>query len=156
MSVETKRLEELVKELTPQARLELRDFAEFLWYKQQRELEERLRQDRADALRDQREQYTAPELRPQASDGRLIKETAMTTAVHQSVVVQAGGRIELSDPQLPVGATAEVIVLLNLPLAEAHEETAPPLASFIGAAKGGFATPEDVDRFINGERDAWA
>ena len=34
MSVETKPLEELVKELTPQARLELRDFAEFLWHKQ--------------------------------------------------------------------------------------------------------------------------
>ncbi len=34
MSVALKPLEELVKELTPQARLELRDFAEFLWHKQ--------------------------------------------------------------------------------------------------------------------------
>jgi len=30
-----------------------------------------------------------------------------------------------------------------------------PLTSFIGAAKGSFTTPEDVDQFIRQERDAW-
>jgi hypothetical protein len=125
-----------------------------LWHKQQHPTEQGLRQDWAGALRDQREQYTALELQSKASDWRLAKGAAMATAVHQTVVVQAGGHIELSDPPLPVGATAEVIVLLNLPLAEAQEETAPPLASLIGAAQGGFATPEEVDRFINKERDA--
>lgn len=30
-----------------------------------------------------------------------------------------------------------------------------PLTSFIGAAKGCFATPEEVDQFIRQERDAW-
>lgn len=30
-----------------------------------------------------------------------------------------------------------------------------PLTSFIGAAKGSFATPEEVDQFIRQERDAW-
>jgi hypothetical protein len=34
MSVDVKPLEELLKELTPQARVELHDFAEFLWHKQ--------------------------------------------------------------------------------------------------------------------------
>lgn len=34
MSVELKPLEELVKDLTPQARVEVRDFVEFLWRKQ--------------------------------------------------------------------------------------------------------------------------
>lgn len=29
------------------------------------------------------------------------------------------------------------------------------LTSFIGAAKGSFATPEEVDQFIRQERDAW-
>ncbi len=29
------------------------------------------------------------------------------------------------------------------------------LVSFIGAAKGSFTTPEDVDQFIRQERDAW-
>lgn len=30
-----------------------------------------------------------------------------------------------------------------------------PLTSFIGAGKGSFATPEEVDRFIREERDEW-
>lgn len=30
-----------------------------------------------------------------------------------------------------------------------------PLVSFIGAAKGSFTTPEEVDQFIRQERDAW-
>jgi antitoxin component of MazEF toxin-antitoxin module len=30
-----------------------------------------------------------------------------------------------------------------------------PLVSFIGAAKGSFATPQEVDQFIRQERDAW-
>lgn len=30
-----------------------------------------------------------------------------------------------------------------------------PLTSFIGAAKGSFTTPEDVDQFIRQERDVW-
>jgi hypothetical protein len=29
------------------------------------------------------------------------------------------------------------------------------LVSFIGAAKGSFATPQEVDQFIRQERDAW-
>jgi antitoxin component of MazEF toxin-antitoxin module len=30
-----------------------------------------------------------------------------------------------------------------------------PLVSFIGATKGSFANPEEVDQFIRQERDAW-
>jgi len=30
-----------------------------------------------------------------------------------------------------------------------------PLTSFIGAAPGSFATPEEADQFIRQERDAW-
>jgi antitoxin component of MazEF toxin-antitoxin module len=30
-----------------------------------------------------------------------------------------------------------------------------PLSSFIGSAKGSFATPEEVDQFIRQERDSW-
>ena len=70
MSAELKPLEELVKELTPQARLELRDFAEFLWHKQKRATKHDLRQDWAGALRDQREQYTSVELQHKANERR--------------------------------------------------------------------------------------
>ncbi len=80
----------------------------------------------------------------------------MTSATRQIVIVKPGGVIEIRDPQLPVGAVAEVIVLVDLPLAEMAEEAPVPLASLIGAAQGGFATPEEADTFINRERDEWA
>lgn len=38
---------------------------------------------------------------------------------------------------------------------ELADGTQRPLTSFIGAAKGSFATPEEVDQFIRQERDAW-
>ena len=39
----------------------------------------------------------------------------MNAALRQTLVVQPGGVLEIRSPDLPVGATAEVIVLLNLP-----------------------------------------
>ncbi|MEH2239907.1 hypothetical protein [Nostoc sp.] len=44
-----------------------------------------------------------------------------------------------------------MIVLLELP----PEHSEKPLTSFIGSAKGSFTTPEEVDKFIRQERDAW-
>lgn len=71
-------------------------------------------------------------------------------AIRQRVTVQPGGVIELRSPELPPGSQADVIVLL---------ETSPgpeqPLASFIGAGKGGFSSVQEVDAFIRAERDAW-
>ena len=70
MSVDTKPLEELVKELSPDAQAEVRDFAEFLLMKQKRGSGRPLRQDWAGALREQREQYTALDLQRKALDWR--------------------------------------------------------------------------------------
>jgi len=39
----------------------------------------------------------------------------MNTALRQRLVVQPGGVIEIRSPELPVGATAEVIVILDIP-----------------------------------------
>ena len=39
----------------------------------------------------------------------------MNTALRQKLVVQPGGVIEIRSPELPVGATAEVIVILEVP-----------------------------------------
>ena len=75
----------------------------------------------------------------------------MITATRQTVIVKPGGKIDIRDPQLPDGAVAEVIVLLTETPGEALS-----LASLIGAARGSFATPEDVDEFLNRERDSWA
>ncbi|MBD2683177.1 MULTISPECIES: hypothetical protein [Nostoc] len=75
----------------------------------------------------------------------------MFNGVRQKTIVKPGGVVEICSPELPAGATVEVIVFLES--ATKHSEK--PLASFIGCAKGSFATPEDVDKFIRQERDAW-
>uniref|UniRef100_B8HZM4 Uncharacterized protein n=1 Tax=Cyanothece sp. (strain PCC 7425 / ATCC 29141) TaxID=395961 RepID=B8HZM4_CYAP4 len=74
----------------------------------------------------------------------------MLTGIRQKAIVQPGGLIELHSSELPEGATVEVIVLV-----EASSTAQRSLTSFIGAAKGNFATPEDVDQFIRQERDEW-
>ena len=66
MSVTTKPLEELVQELPPDLRAEVRDFAEFLLERRDRRTGTTLRQDWAGALRDYRQQYTSLELQRQA------------------------------------------------------------------------------------------
>lgn len=66
MSATTKPLEELVQELPPDLRAEVRDFAEFLLERRDRRTGTTLRQDWAGALRDFRQQYTSMELQRQA------------------------------------------------------------------------------------------
>jgi hypothetical protein len=75
----------------------------------------------------------------------------MLSGLRQKVIVQPGGIVELRSLELPAGATVEVIVLLE----PQPEESKKPLTSFIGAAKGNFDTPNEVERFIRQERDAW-
>ena len=100
----------------------------------------------------------------------------MNKALRKRVRVQPGGRIELQDDALPAGTDAEVIVLLpetsgdgappdesptppsldDLPTdAELDEPPRLPLTSMIGAAKGLFKTPEEVDAYIRALRDEW-
>ena len=74
----------------------------------------------------------------------------MLDAIRQKITVQAGGRIELSAPELAEGTQAEVIVI---------EEVAPQpvrsLVTLIGQGRGAYTTPEAADAFLRGERDAW-
>ncbi|MBN3888893.1 MAG: hypothetical protein HWQ43_06845 [Nostoc sp. JL31] len=74
----------------------------------------------------------------------------MLNGLRQQAIVKTGGVVEISSPELPAGATVEVIVLLESPAK--HSEK--PLSSFIGSSKGSFATPKEVDKFIRQERDA--
>lgn len=73
----------------------------------------------------------------------------MLNGIRQEAIVQPGGVIQLQSAELPEGATVEVIVLL-----ESSSKPSRSLTSFIGAVKGSFATPEEVDQFIRQERDA--
>jgi hypothetical protein len=77
----------------------------------------------------------------------------MVQAIRKRVQVQPGGVVEVHDPELPEGATAEVIVLLDT--GQPATEPLPPLAGMIGAAKGLFNSPEEVEAYIRSLRDEW-
>ena len=65
-----KSLEELVQELPPDVRAQVRDFVEFLLSRRVQDAEGTLRQDWAGALRHYRKRYTALELQRQALEWR--------------------------------------------------------------------------------------
>jgi hypothetical protein len=74
----------------------------------------------------------------------------MLHAIKRKATVQAGGRIEIFAPELPVGTQAEVIVL--------EEQSVPSkrrLTQIIGQGRGAFKTPEEADAFLRNERDQW-
>jgi hypothetical protein len=70
MTVKEKPLEEIVRELPPDLRAEVRDFAEFLVAKHARRARRTLRQDWAGALRAHGQQETSVELQHKALDWR--------------------------------------------------------------------------------------
>ena len=74
----------------------------------------------------------------------------MIQAIKERVTVQAGGKIEITHPELLAGTEAEVLIMIEQPLTEPL-----PLASFVGKGKGCFTSAEEVDAFIRAERDAW-
>ena len=70
MQANTKPLEELVKELPPDCKEEVRDFVEFLLERRGRKRGGKLRQDWTGALKDYRDQYTSLELQKKALEWR--------------------------------------------------------------------------------------
>ena len=67
--------------------------------------------------------------------------------------ILAGGRIEIEVPELPEEREATVRITVE-------KDPSPPKRRFLdvlGEYKGGrsFRTAEEVDRFINEERDSW-
>lgn len=70
MSEQLKPLEDLVKELSPDAQGEVRDFIEFLLEKRRKKSTKKLRQNWAGALGAYREQYTSLELQQKALEWR--------------------------------------------------------------------------------------
>jgi hypothetical protein len=70
MSKQQKSLDELVQELPPASRAEVRRFVEFLLEKRKGKKGSHLRQQWAGTLSDHREQYTSLELQRKASEWR--------------------------------------------------------------------------------------
>jgi len=79
----------------------------------------------------------------------------MVAAIKQIVTVGPGGLVQVTSPQLPVGARAEVIVLVEEPSKESVAIPSQSLSAFIGAGQGCFSSVDQADAFIRGERDAW-
>ena len=75
--MQTKSLEELVKELPPDIQAEVKDFAEFLIERRKRKAKMPLRQDWAGALRDFRDKYTSLELQQKALEWRDSHQTKL-------------------------------------------------------------------------------
>jgi hypothetical protein len=74
----------------------------------------------------------------------------MIQAIKERVTVQAGGKIEITHPELLAGTEAEVLIMIEQPSTEP-----PPLVSFVGKGKGCFTSADEVDAFIRAERNAW-
>jgi len=70
MSMATRPLEELIQELPPVLRAEVRDFVEFLLTKHDRPGPRQLRQDWAEALKNNHQQYTSVDLQHHALEWR--------------------------------------------------------------------------------------
>ena len=79
----------------------------------------------------------------------------MLESVKQHVVVEPRGRIVIYVPQLKPGTPAEVTVVGQHQLAEGEPDDSASLPCLIGSCRGMFATPEQADRFLTRERDAW-
>ena len=70
MATESKPLEQLLKELPPEAQAEVREFVEFVIRKRQRQTKGQLRQSWAGALENYREQFTSLELQKKSLEWR--------------------------------------------------------------------------------------
>jgi hypothetical protein len=72
--------------------------------------------------------------------------------LNQSLEGQADLLEALEEVERERRLTAE---LANLNIESIENSSLEPLVSIIGTGKGSFATPEEADRFIREERDAW-
>jgi hypothetical protein len=74
----------------------------------------------------------------------------MGHVLRQRVTIQPGGKIELQSPELRAGEEAEVIVSV---LPSAKRDISP--LSLVGSGKGLYKTADEVDAYLNKERDSW-
>lgn len=77
----------------------------------------------------------------------------MGAARRINTTVQAGGRIEVRAPDLPIGQPVEVIIRL----ANGQPNGRRSVVDILAECPGGliFKRPEDVDAYVREERDSW-
>ena len=74
----------------------------------------------------------------------------MKEAFSREVTIQPGGVVRIESPDLPAGARARVVVIL-----EQSKSEPPPLAALMGRSKPVFRSAAEVDAFIRRERSEW-
>ena len=77
----------------------------------------------------------------------------MQAALRVKTTVLPGGKIEVTDPQLPSGEAVDVIVLFPERPVIARRSVVDILAEAPGHIL--FQTVEDVDAYLREERDSW-
>lgn len=77
----------------------------------------------------------------------------MQSALRMTALVQPGGKIEVTDTDLPAGQSVEVIVLLPSPSTVPRRSILEVLAEAPGHLA--FRTADEVDTYLHEERDAW-
>jgi hypothetical protein len=78
----------------------------------------------------------------------------MQTALRLETTVLPGHRLEISAPELPEGARVEVIVVLPAEPPRQHQSMLDLLAT-LPPGPLLFKTPEEVNRYLQEERDSW-
>jgi hypothetical protein len=84
--------------------------------------------------------------------GRIQEAVLMWNALHKETTVKRGGRVEVTDPELPDGTTVDVFVLPRLRPASRR-----CALEILGEAPGHrvFKTAEEADEYLREERAAW-
>ncbi len=77
----------------------------------------------------------------------------MQNAWHLKAKVQPGGRIEVTDTDLPSGASVDIFVLPALQQ-RAHRRSAVDILAE-APGKRAFKTADEVDEYVRTERDSW-
>ena len=78
----------------------------------------------------------------------------MQNALRLETTVLPGHRLEVTAPELPEGATVEVIVVLPA----TQPVRRPSMLEYLATLPPGpllFKTPEEANRYIQEERDSW-
>jgi hypothetical protein len=80
----------------------------------------------------------------------------MNAAYHMTTIVLPGRKIEVPTPELPEGESVDVVVIPKS-AAQASPKAGLSIFDIIAGLKGHrlFQSPEEVDRYINEERDSW-
>ena len=78
----------------------------------------------------------------------------MQTALRLETTVLPGHRLEISDPELPEGATVEVIVVLPQ-TAEPQFTSALDFLESLPPGPRAFKTWEEYEKHLREEKDAW-